>query len=75
MDSTWRTDCEWTRRTMTWAVDEGTDMVIKFSPDGRVQIILGKRPEFEEEHLPDAGSGIHHPAGAVQIRPANRYCL
>jgi hypothetical protein len=28
-----------------WAVDEGTDMVIKFSPDGRVAMLLGRRPE------------------------------
>jgi len=28
-----------------WAVDEGTNMVIKFSPDGRVAMVLGRRPE------------------------------
>ncbi len=28
-----------------WAVDEGTDMVIKFSPEGRVLMTLGRRPE------------------------------
>jgi len=28
-----------------WAVDEGTDMVIKFSPEGRVVMTLGRRPE------------------------------
>jgi hypothetical protein len=28
-----------------WAVDEGTDMVIKFNPQGRVAMLLGRRPE------------------------------
>ena len=29
-----------------WVVDEGTDMVIKFTPDGRVAMTMGRRPEF-----------------------------
>ena len=28
-----------------WAVDEGTNMVIKFDPRGRVAMVLGRRPE------------------------------
>jgi hypothetical protein len=28
-----------------WVVDEGTDMVIKFNPQGRVAMLLGRRPE------------------------------
>jgi DNA-binding beta-propeller fold protein YncE len=31
-----------------WAVDEGTNMVIKFSPQGRVLMVLGRRPESVE---------------------------
>ncbi|MEO8078484.1 MAG: hypothetical protein ABI818_19305, partial [Acidobacteriota bacterium] len=31
-----------------WAVDEGTNMVIKFTPDGRVALVLGRRPEAIE---------------------------
>jgi len=31
-----------------WAVDEGTNMVIKFGPDGRVAMVLGRRPEAVE---------------------------
>src|SRR3954466_4914680 len=27
-----------------WAADEGTNMVIKFAPDGRVAMVLGRRP-------------------------------
>src|SRR5215813_1587414 len=28
-----------------WAVDEGSNMVIKFNPQGRVMMTLGRRPE------------------------------
>lgn len=28
-----------------WVVDEGTNMVIKFNPDGRVVMVIGRRPE------------------------------
>ena len=28
-----------------WVVDEGTNMVIKFNPSGRVAMVLGRRPE------------------------------
>jgi len=31
-----------------WVVDEGTDMIIKFTPDGRVAMTMGRRAEFEE---------------------------
>src|SRR3954469_6306778 len=29
-----------------WAVDEGTNMVIKFNPAGRIVMVLGHRPEM-----------------------------
>src|SRR5579862_2670667 len=28
-----------------WAIDEGTNMIIKFDPQGRVAMLLGRRPE------------------------------
>src|ERR1700722_10045413 len=31
-----------------WAVDEGTNMVIKFSPEGKVLMVLGRRPPAVE---------------------------
>jgi len=31
-----------------WTVDEGTDVVVKFSPDGKVLMILGRRREAVE---------------------------
>ena len=33
-----------------WAVDEGTNMVIKFNPEGRVAMVLGRRPEAVDGH-------------------------
>ena len=31
-----------------WAIDEGTNMIIKFDPQGRVAMLLGRRPEAIE---------------------------
>jgi len=42
-----------------WAVDEGSNMVIKFNPQGRVVMVLGRRPE-----PPDAGAGPYPPVAA-----------
>src|SRR5881396_1786292 len=28
-----------------WIVDEGSNMVVKFNPEGRVAMVLGRRPE------------------------------
>jgi hypothetical protein len=41
-----------------WVVDEGTDMVIKFNPQGRVAMLLGRRPEAVEglKETPPRGS-------------------
>jgi hypothetical protein len=41
-----------------WAVDEGSNMVIKFNPQGRVTMLLGRRPESVEgiEATPPAGA-------------------
>ena len=45
-----------------WAVDEGTNMVIKFNPEGRVAMVIGHRPEsidvtniFTPPTMPTAG--------------------
>src|SRR5262245_15440377 len=36
-----------------WAVDEGTDMLVKFAPDGRVLMTIGRRedPEIGRAHV------------------------
>src|SRR5262245_60087161 len=35
-----------------WTVDEGTNMITKFSPDGKVLMVLGHRPETTDGVLP-----------------------
>jgi hypothetical protein len=40
-----------------WAVDEGSNMVIKFNPAGRVVMTLGRRPEAVEELSNLSGQG------------------
>ncbi len=44
-----------------WAVDEGTNMVIKFGPDGRVVMVLGRRPEAVEGLTVTPGNGPSPP--------------
>jgi hypothetical protein len=44
-----------------WAVDEGTNMVIKFNPEGRVAMLLGRRPEAIEG-MPAPAAGTPAPA-------------
>lgn len=39
-----------------WVVDEGSNQVIKFSPDGRVLLVLGRKPEAVSIRTPPAGS-------------------
>src|SRR2546430_8104690 len=47
-----------------WAVDEGTNMVIKFNPAGRIMMVLG--------HRPDAVAGaLASPGGPAS--PAEKY--
>src|SRR6266705_1375852 len=38
-----------------WAVDEGSNMIIKFNPEGRVVLLLGRRPEAVEGAPAPAG--------------------
>jgi hypothetical protein len=48
-----------------WAVDEGTNVITKFSPDGRILMVLGKRPDPLEQLalMPGGGqySGANRP--------------
>jgi hypothetical protein len=49
-----------------WAVDEGTNMVIKFNPEGKVLMVLGRRPESVE--------GVPlTPAPTAPVPPALKY--
>jgi DNA-binding beta-propeller fold protein YncE len=51
-----------------WIVDEGSNQVLKFSPEGRVLMILGRKPEAVTIRLPQATlqpAGGRGSAGAV----------
>jgi len=43
-----------------WAVDEGTDMVIKFSPEGKVLMVIGRRENPVAQLIDMPGSGAFH---------------
>jgi 6-bladed beta-propeller len=40
-----------------WAVDEGSNMVIKFNPAGRVTMVIGRRPDAVDELVAMSGQG------------------
>lgn len=42
-----------------WVVDEGSNMVIKFNPAGRVILTIGRRPEAVEELTNFTGQGAY----------------
>jgi sugar lactone lactonase YvrE len=50
-----------------WAVDEGSNMVIKFNPEGRIVMVLGRRPE--------AALGMLSSTPAGPTPPAEKYTL
>lgn len=45
-----------------WAVDEGTNMVIKFNPQGKIVMVIGHRPEVVAGMLSTTPSGPTPPA-------------
>jgi hypothetical protein len=46
-----------------WVVDEGTDTIMKFNPQGRVVMVLGRRPESVEGLVAGPGRGAPPPVG------------
>ena len=40
-----------------WTVDEGSNMVIKFNPAGRVTMVIGRRPDAVDELVAMSGQG------------------
>jgi hypothetical protein len=42
-----------------WAVDEGTNIITKFSPDGKILMVLGKRPDPLEQLALMPGGGLY----------------
>src|SRR6185503_2311467 len=53
-----------------WTVDEGSNMVIKFNPQGRVVMVIGRRPEAVEELTNFTGQGAY--SGANKPYSFNR---
>ncbi len=41
-----------------WAVDEGTNMLVKFNPEGKVSMVVGRRPDpiFQLTNMPGTGA-------------------
>ncbi len=54
-----------------WAVDEGSNMVIKFNPEGRVLMVLGKRPEPPISSLPVTSPNPPPPEPYIFNRPTD----
>jgi len=52
-----------------WVVDEGTDMVIKFNPEGKVAMVLGRRPESFNGRI------LATPPAGAPTRPAAPYAF
>jgi DNA-binding beta-propeller fold protein YncE len=48
-----------------WCVDEGSNMVIKFSPEGRVLMLLGRKWELVEGRPEQPAAGVAPPAARV----------
>src|SRR3954447_4506860 len=55
-----------------WTVDEGTNMVTKFSPEGKVLMVLGRRPPTVLGVLPAPPTGPARPAQKYEFcRPTD----
>jgi DNA-binding beta-propeller fold protein YncE len=54
-----------------WAVDEGTNMVMKFNPAGRVTMVLGRRAEAVEEPAPTVAGQLPRPGWGSFNRPTD----
>jgi streptogramin lyase len=37
------------RHDNVWAVDKGSDMIVRFNPEGRVTLVFGRKPEASDE--------------------------
>jgi hypothetical protein len=55
-------------RDNIWIVDEGSNQVIEFAPDGHVLMILGRKPEAVTVRIPSANSGQGPSTGSGQGR-------
>src|SRR5216684_3099153 len=55
-----------------WAVDEGTNMVVKFNPAGKVVMTMGRSPESAEGDIP-GGFAYKLPIPGADPRPTGNY--
>src|SRR5215813_2567838 len=51
------------RQDNIWVIDEGSNMIIKFDPDGRVLMTLGRKPEAINVPAPAANAGARGEGG------------
>ena len=59
-----------------WAVDEGTNVIQKFSPDGKLLMVLGKRPDpLDQLALTPGGGQYPAPTGPIPFtgRPTSAW--
>ena len=40
-----------------WAIDKGSDMIVKFNPAGRILWVFGRRKESADRHSEQQGRG------------------
>src|SRR6476646_1376363 len=55
-----------------WTVDEGSNMIVKFNPAGKVIMTMGRRPESAEGDVP-GGFNFHPLLPGETPRPAGNY--
>lgn len=58
-------------RDNIWVVDEGSNMVIEFNPEGRIVLTLGRKPEDVRVPAAEAGPGRGAVAGDNFNRPTD----
>src|SRR5437588_4323577 len=44
-----------------WAIDKGSDMIIRFNPEGRVTMVFGRKQEASDEAAPHKRTGTPPP--------------
>jgi hypothetical protein len=58
-----------------WAVDKGSDMVVRFNPEGRVTMVFGRKQEASDESTGPLKHPTRRTEGAVECRrPAEQRC-
>ena len=57
-----------------WAVDKGSDMIIKFNPEGHVAMVFGRKKEASDEEAEPWKRNLNPPLAADQreLPPADR---